>query len=116
MLERQIVTKIEKRLRQEFPGCYLIKLCSPTTSGILDLFFAFRGMAIWLEVKRPNGTVSKIQDWTIRQLLKNGVPAFIVMSPDQAVAAVHMAADNKGIKQLNIDLDLFMSTPGSKKL
>lgn len=85
MLERGIVTSIEKYLSKGFPGCYLLKLESPSTSGILDIYFAYQGRSIWFEVKHPkyenkNWKNRKIQEWHKGQLVKNGVEAYFVFS------------------------------------
>lgn len=83
MLERAHVSKIIGWLHKQCPGCYLIKLESPSTSGILDLYFAYRGRSIWFEVKKPEYRFrtwknKKIQQWHHRQLRQNGVEAYFV--------------------------------------
>lgn len=94
MLERSIVTNIEKYLRKGFPGCYLIKLESPSTSGILDIYFAYLGRSIWFEIKHPRyeGKTwknKKIQEWHQKQLIKNGIEAYFIFSLNQVKEIVN---------------------------
>lgn len=88
MIERGQVTKIQKWLRSQFPGCYLIKLESPSTAGILDIYFAWEGLSVWFEIKKPeykNRTWKnkKIQEWHIKELRKNGMLAGFFFSLDE---------------------------------
>lgn len=87
MIERDYVNKIQDWLKKSFPGCYIIKLESPSTAGILDLYFAYGGKSIWFECKHPryrnkNWRNKMIQEWHQRQLLKNGITAHFVYSLD----------------------------------
>ncbi len=93
MLERGEVSKIQSWLRKSFPGCYLLKLESPSTSGILDLYFAFDGRSAWLECKKPEYRTrawknKRIQEWHIKELTRNGVPARFIFSLDDAKAFI----------------------------
>ncbi len=88
MLERNIVNSVQKWLKKTFPGCYLIKLESPSTSGILDLYFAWEGMSVWFEIKKPeykNRTWKnkKIQEWHIKELNQQGILAGFFFSLDE---------------------------------
>lgn len=85
MTERNEVTKILQWFKGEFPGCYVLKINSPSTSGILDIYFLWMGWHIWLEVKDPKYQNSqwknkKIQEWHMRQIIKNGGRAYFVFS------------------------------------
>lgn len=87
MLERNEVTKIERWLRRQYPGCYLLKLESPSTAGILDLYFLWTGWHAWFEVKLPKYRTrtwknKKIQEWHIKEIKKNGGRAYFVFSLD----------------------------------
>lgn len=85
MLERNTVNSIQKWLRANFPGCYLIKLESPSTAGILDMYWAWQGYSIWLEIKKPeyrNKTWKnkRIQEWHQKELRRNGINAEFIFS------------------------------------
>lgn len=89
MLERADVSRFQRWARTEFPGCYLIKLESPSTSGILDVYFAYQGVSLWLEFKleqyrNRQWSNRKIQEWHAKQLNANGVPAKIIFTLQEA--------------------------------
>lgn len=116
MLERGIVTSIEKFLRKTFPGCYLLKIESPSTSGILDMYFAWEGRTIWMEIKRPhlrfkNWKNKKIQQWHQKQLVQNGVAAYFIFSLEDVkeVMKVHCADDYPNYRGVHV----FVKIPGN---
>lgn len=80
MKELAIQAKILKYLRSEYKGCVCYKLEDAKLSGVLDIYFGYKGISVWLEVKRKGGSRSNIQEYSVRKLLKNGIPAAFVNS------------------------------------
>lgn len=79
--EKHIKEKILKHLRT-IPGSFVWKISDNFYSGIPDIFFCHEGRAIFFEVKADDGVLSEIQAWTIGELHKAGLEAYIVYSWD----------------------------------
>ena len=72
MREQQIQTKKIKELEAE--GYYVIKLISTNKNGIPDLIaIPPNSDVLFIEVKGPNGKVSKLQEFRLKELEKHGV-------------------------------------------
>jgi hypothetical protein len=53
-------------------------------SGLPDVLCIKDGAAAWLEVKRPGGKVSKVQEVRIEELRSCGCPVAVVKSASEA--------------------------------
>lgn len=72
MTEQQIQTKKIKELESQ--GYYVIKLINTNKNGIPDLIaIPPNSDVLFIEVKGPNGKVSKLQEFRLRELEKHGV-------------------------------------------
>ena len=56
-----------------------------STTGLPDLMAVREGRFIAIEVKRPGGKTTPMQDWWIEQLRAQGVAAGVATSVDEAV-------------------------------
>jgi Holliday junction resolvase-like predicted endonuclease len=72
MTEQQIQTKKIKELEEQ--GYYVIKLKLTNKNGIPDLIAIPKNSDTkFIEVKKPNGKISKLQEYRIEELEKHGV-------------------------------------------
>tara|TARA_R110000744_G_C19336306_1_gene559051 strand:+ start:1039 stop:1311 length:273 start_codon:yes stop_codon:yes gene_type:complete len=72
MTEQQIQSKRIKELEAE--GYYVIKLVQTNKNGIPDLIAIPPDCGVlFSEVKRPNGRLSKLQEFRIKELSKYGI-------------------------------------------
>ncbi len=72
MTEQQIQAKKIKEL--ESLGYYVIKLTLTNKNGIPDLIAIPKNCNVeFIEVKKPNGKLSKLQEYRIDELKKHGV-------------------------------------------
>jgi len=72
MTEQQIQTKKIKELEEQ--GYYVIKLKLTNKNGIPDLIAIPKDSDIkFVEVKKQNGKISKLQEYRIDELKKHGV-------------------------------------------
>lgn len=72
MTEQQIQSKRIKEL--EAQGYYVIKLVRTNKNGIPDLLAIPRDSnVLFCEVKRPNGKLSKLQEFRIKELNGHGI-------------------------------------------
>lgn len=72
MTEQQIQTKKIKELESQ--GYYVIKLINTNKNGIPDLIaIPPNSDVLFIEVKGPNGKVSKLQEFRLGELEKHGV-------------------------------------------
>lgn len=72
MTEQQIQSKKIKEL--EAQGYYVIKLVKTNKNGIPDLLAIPRNSdALFVEVKRPDGKLSKLQQYRLKELESHGI-------------------------------------------
>ena len=72
MREQQIQSKKIKELEEL--GYYVIKLVSTNKNGIPDLIaIPPNSDVLFVEVKGPNGKLSKLQEFRIKELNKHGI-------------------------------------------
>lgn len=72
MTEQQIQTKKIKEL--EAQGYYVIKLINTNKNGIPDLIAIPPGSdVLFVEVKRPDGKVTKLQEYRHKELNDKGI-------------------------------------------
>ena len=69
-------SKIIKEL--ESKGYYLIKLIKTNKNGIPDLLAIKKNEICFIEVKRKDGKLSKIQEYRIRELQSNGFKVDVI--------------------------------------
>lgn len=88
--ESQIQTKIISTLQKNFPGIVVLKIHGGVyqKAGIPDLYVAYQGVSLWLEVKRPESDTTPLQHKLMSRLLSHGVFVATVDSPQDAVAAL----------------------------
>lgn len=70
MLEQKIQSKIIKKLEVE--GWLVLKLIKVSKSGYPDLIALKNGKTMFIEVKQPNGVLSEIQKFRIKELTSQG--------------------------------------------
>ena len=71
MTEQQIQSQRIKQLESE--GYYVLKLIKTNKNGIPDLLAIPRGCEVlFSEVKKPNGKLSKLQEYRLKELEKHG--------------------------------------------
>jgi hypothetical protein len=71
MTEQQIQSKRIKQLESE--GYYVLKLLKTNKNGIPDLLAIPPGCEVlFSEVKKPNGRLSKLQKYRLKELEKHG--------------------------------------------
>ena len=72
MTEQQIQAKRIKQLESE--GYYVIKLTTTNKNGIPDLLVIPKNCEVlFVEVKKPNGKLSKLQEFRIKELKAHGI-------------------------------------------
>jgi len=71
MTEQQIQTKRIKELESQ--GYYVLKLIKTNKNGIPDILAIPSGSnVIFCEVKTPTGQLSKLQEYRLKELERNG--------------------------------------------
>ena len=78
MTEQQIQKKNTDNLEND--GWVVVKLMKTSTNGIPDLMCLRNGVAKFIEVKKPNGKISELQKYRIKQLRKQGFEAIVMDS------------------------------------
>ena len=72
MKEQQIQSKKIKELEEE--GYYVIKLINTNKNGIPDLIaIPPNSDVLFVEVKKPDGKLSKLQEFRLKELENHGV-------------------------------------------
>ena len=71
MTEQQIQ---KKRIDQlEADGWYVIKLIKTNKNGITDIVAVKNNDVLFVEVKKPNGVVSKLQEYRLKEIEGYGI-------------------------------------------
>ena len=70
MTEQKIQTRRIKQLEAE--GYYVLKLIQTNKNGLPDLLALKDGEILFSEVKRPNGKLSKLQEYRLKELKEHG--------------------------------------------
>lgn len=83
MTEQQIQKKITDELTKS--GWMVIKLMKTNCNGITDLMALRDGVTKFIEVKKPNGTISELQKFRIKQLRSNGFEAVVMDSINNVI-------------------------------
>ena len=88
MLERDYQKKLVKKLKDIFPGCYVIKNDAQLKQGIPDLLVLYHDKWVALEVKksadashRPN------QDYNVQRMNEMSYAAFIYPENEEKIFA-----------------------------
>jgi len=71
ILESKIQSKIIKKLEAE--GYYVLKLIKTNKNGIPDLIAIKENETFFIEVKRPEGRLSEVQKFRIKELQSNNI-------------------------------------------
>ena len=53
-------------------GVWTRKFVAPATAGVPDRIFIYRGHVQFLEIKRPGGKPTKLQEFTMEQMIAVG--------------------------------------------
>jgi Holliday junction resolvase len=76
MTEQQIQTRLIKELEDK--GYYVIKLIKTNKNGIPDLIAIPKNSDVeFIEVKRPDGKLSKLQEYRIKELNQHGIKSIV---------------------------------------
>jgi Holliday junction resolvase len=82
MIEQKIQSKKIKQLESE--GYYVIKLINTNKNGIPDLIAIPKNAdVLFVEVKRPNGKLSKLQEFRLKELNEHGLKTEIYKGDEQ---------------------------------
>ena len=83
MREQKIQKKITDQLTKD--GWFVIKLMKTSINGIPDLMALRNGTTKFIEVKKPGGTISVIQQYRIKELRKQGFEAVVMNGVDSII-------------------------------
>jgi hypothetical protein len=82
MREQQIQSRKIKELESQ--GYYVIKLINTNKNGIPDLIaIPPSSDVLFVEVKGPNGKLSKLQEYRIKELNKHGIKTEVCRESNQ---------------------------------
>ena len=82
MTEQQIQSKLIKELEKK--GYYVIKLVKTNKNGIPDLIAIPKNSDVeFIEVKKPDGKLSKLQEYRIKELKNYGIKADVYYGKDE---------------------------------
>lgn len=105
MKEADVQRWIQDKLKKEFEGdIYLFKVPQgqyTSRRGIPDLCMAIYGRAYFIEVKMPNGSLTKLQQYEIQKINASGATAVTIYGKDQSTldAFIRMINDDKDNKE-----------------
>ena len=83
MKESQIQKKILHYLKTK--GIYAFKIVTANRKGIPDIAVCYKGKYLALEVKRPGGKTTPLQDINLRQIRDSGGKAEVVTCLEEVI-------------------------------
>ena len=75
MKEQDIQKKISDKHNQS--GWFVVKLIKTNVNGVTDLVACKAARCIWIEVKKQGGKLSKLQEFTIKQMRAKGLNVIV---------------------------------------
>ena len=72
MTETQLKVKVLKHIKRKYPNAWCYKTSDKFRSGVPDLLVLYKGKLLAMELKSAKGKTSKLQDWTLAQILIAG--------------------------------------------
>ena len=80
-------SQIQKKIIDNFTdrGFMVVKLMKTNTNGIPDLMVLKNGVCKFIEVKKPNGKISELQKYRIKQLRKQKFDAVVMDGIDSII-------------------------------
>ena len=80
-------SQIQKKIIDNFTdrGFMVVKLMKTNTNGIPDLMVLKNGVCKFIEVKKPNGKISELQKYRIKQLRKQNFDAVVMDGIDSII-------------------------------
>ena len=80
-------SQIQKKIIDNFTnrGFLVVKLMKTNTNGIPDLMVLKDGVCKFIEVKKPNGKISELQKYRIKQLRKQNFDAVVMDGIDSII-------------------------------
>lgn len=96
MNESQITESIKRALKREGWWVFKIQGGPRQVAGIPDLLCCKHGIAVWLEVKTPDGKLSKLQSARMQEIrLRGGCVAEVVTSVAEALQVVRSVSESQ---------------------
>ena len=94
MTEAQLTNKIIAAIREHDPAAWIFKTHGSgyQRAGVPDLLICISGMMIAIEVKRPGGKVTRLQQREIERLRVAGATAAVARSVNEALEICTHAA------------------------
>jgi len=80
MTEQQIQKKIIDKLTKQ--GWHVVKIIKCNKNGTPDLIACKENETVWIEVKKPGGKLSPLQEYTIKQMRAKGLKVIVADSED----------------------------------
>jgi Holliday junction resolvase len=75
MTEQAIQKKITDKLNKS--GWFVVKLIKTNVNGVTDLIACKAARCVWIEVKKQGGKLSKLQEFTIKQMRAKGLSVIV---------------------------------------
>lgn len=84
VLEKTVKAAVQRVLKKRGADCYFVKATSDQASGTPDLLICYQGLFVGMELKRPGGKLSEIQEHRLSQIVRAGGIAAVVSDAEQA--------------------------------
>lgn len=95
MGEKTLKAQIIRMIKKEFPKAWVWKVSDKFYSGIPDLLVLINGYALFLEIKFGDNNLTKLQEYTIKQIRKAGIAAYEVRSVEEARSKILLEGGKK---------------------
>lgn len=81
--ESQIQTKVLAWLKKTFPEAFVWKISDKWYVGIPDILFIWKGIVVFIELKRPGDSMTPKQVHTMNKIIEAGAYGFCATSLDE---------------------------------
>ena len=86
--EAKLQLKVVKYLKTLGPDVWYFKASDRYTVGVPDLVLCYRGRFIAIELKAPNGRLSRIQVYQLQNIQRAGGKAYMCRTLDEVKTAL----------------------------
>ena len=114
MNEKKFQAKITKYIKNSGGIVLNVHGHMMQAAGWPDLYVAYQGVSVWIELKVGRNWLSTIQEWRMKQIIKCSIPAFVLALVDDMIEVRDVNRDllhEVPLKRLDLLKEIILAKP-----